>query len=457
MSAKDEETGGPMPPNAEDACHLWCVDCGVRLTKAEVIGWGCPKCGCKGVPCAPDKDLRAEINWHELHILCCWAEAWASHCAGKPGADDSSAGMPRTVLAIAGRLEGQFPSFNPLTLGREIQELPQAMAERGIEIGDVETNAPLPKPFMSIGPGAVGHSNETFPVENRARKGDYPELNRTKPHWLRRLRQAGVLLSVLCPVLAYAPAALAVIVVPPQGKKSEVVGVAYMRVVLPCIAAPIASAEPIDVIDEADQQYDSTTFGGIHIRDWDGQLRFDIDRLGFGQEGRRPTVGAAFDGVRLNRNRTCVSVVHQSKRYCRHGPRCLSVICYLDVQSSNIPIPHTHDLVQSGRVVRYFDVGAICDAGVFLRISDQVLGGGPQARRIEGKTNSSDSNQEFKDVIVRGEVPSGSGILEKLVNVAAVIGLLVACIALIGVAGHLNARGIVMGPHNKKPKRRQVN
>lgn len=139
-------------------CAMWCTGCGVRLSQDEIKGWGCPKCGCQGIPCHPDKDVFVEVNWHELHILCCWAERFAAQIAGAPGSDDDQVAldMPKTVSAIARRLEHQWPAFGALTLSGEIADMPEALEKAGIIAGPIETNVPVSAPVMSIGPGAVG-------------------------------------------------------------------------------------------------------------------------------------------------------------------------------------------------------------------------------------------------------------------------------------------------------------
>lgn len=144
-----------------DDCAMWCTDCGTRLRQEEIVGWGCPKCGRQGVPCAPDKDVTVEVNWHELHILCCWAEFWAQHAARKPDADDSAVKMPKTVYAIARRLQGQWPALGALTLAAEVRELPELLADKGVTI---TTNVAAPPPFLTIGEGAVGHGRKKVPT-----------------------------------------------------------------------------------------------------------------------------------------------------------------------------------------------------------------------------------------------------------------------------------------------------
>ena len=141
---------------------MWCVDCGARFTQEEIKGWGCPKCGSQGVPCGVEKDTTVEINWHELRILVIWAENWAQHCK-RQRSDDSSEKMPKTVTAIARRLQAQRPAFGSLTLSGEIAALPADLAKAGIEIGSIEThNIAKPELLQVNGPGAVGHTRQEF-------------------------------------------------------------------------------------------------------------------------------------------------------------------------------------------------------------------------------------------------------------------------------------------------------
>jgi len=138
---------------------LWCTMCGARFTQEEIKGWGCPKCGNQGVPCGCDKDTTVEVNWHELHILCVWAENYAEQIKERgndPGADS----MPGVVHAIARRLQNQRPAFGHLTLSGEIAALPTDLAKAGIKIdGPVETSIPKPMPLPINGPGAVGYGS----------------------------------------------------------------------------------------------------------------------------------------------------------------------------------------------------------------------------------------------------------------------------------------------------------
>ncbi len=99
--------------------------------------------------------MKIEVNWHELHILCVWAENFAQSCFEKD--PDGNNKMPTVVTAIARRLQNQFPQFSQLTLSGEIADLPAALQRSGIECGPIESTIPRPKPIAVNGPGAVGH------------------------------------------------------------------------------------------------------------------------------------------------------------------------------------------------------------------------------------------------------------------------------------------------------------
>jgi hypothetical protein len=129
---------------------LWCVNCGVRLRRDETESWGCPKCGCQGNPCDTKKDVFVQVNWHELHILGCWAERWAEY--------NKDAAMLKTLHAITRRLEQQWSDMGPLTLSCELDNLKEQLADQNIEL---LSNTPTLKPFITIGPGAVGFSKKS--------------------------------------------------------------------------------------------------------------------------------------------------------------------------------------------------------------------------------------------------------------------------------------------------------
>lgn len=115
---------------ADETIYAWCVDCGTKFTEAQVAdAYACPACGSEGHPCSPSDDVAVNINWHELRILVIWAENYAAAHA------EQSPSMPRTVRAIAKRLQEQFPSQRPLTLAGEFAQLAEKY--------DIEVTGPI--------------------------------------------------------------------------------------------------------------------------------------------------------------------------------------------------------------------------------------------------------------------------------------------------------------------------
>lgn len=86
----------------------FCTECGVHIASFDGLS-ECPKCKTRGIPCDDADQVTVSINWHELHILCVWAENYQRARLSQ-----------RTVYAIASRLEAQHPTRTPLTLAREL-------------------------------------------------------------------------------------------------------------------------------------------------------------------------------------------------------------------------------------------------------------------------------------------------------------------------------------------------
>lgn len=117
-----------------------CVRCNESFTESQIKGArACPKCGDPGSPMSPGQDVEVKINWHELRILCIWAERYADTIAGK---EDVKSDIVKTVWAIVGRLQEQYPSFTPLTLGGEIGQLREQFKD--MEVHGIREGAPLP-------------------------------------------------------------------------------------------------------------------------------------------------------------------------------------------------------------------------------------------------------------------------------------------------------------------------
>jgi DNA-directed RNA polymerase subunit RPC12/RpoP len=111
-----------------------CTRCGVEFTEAQIaVADRCPACGSKGVPCDPAKDVDVRINWHELRILCMWAENWAHRC--DVSHEDGHEPMVPLVHVIAARLQAQRPELahSPLTMSGEVRQLREAFPGAKVE------------------------------------------------------------------------------------------------------------------------------------------------------------------------------------------------------------------------------------------------------------------------------------------------------------------------------------
>jgi len=114
-------------PTTEPA-RIRCTDCGVEFALPLPPGTTCcPNCKSDGVPCDVANDVTIKINWHELRILCIWAENYGRSIK-KQG----------TVYSIAQRIEDQARGDKPpLTLARELGEIP------GAKLFDKDGEVPL--------------------------------------------------------------------------------------------------------------------------------------------------------------------------------------------------------------------------------------------------------------------------------------------------------------------------
>lgn len=127
----------------------WCTRCGARFTKDEIVQASCcPKCKSVGILCDVSDDVSVYINWHELRILGIWASNYAA--TFDPSKVQNAEDSKRKLRGILYRLERQFPSKAPLTLGGEIRQLRQV---EGINAESI--NIPLEGVVEVHGPGAV--------------------------------------------------------------------------------------------------------------------------------------------------------------------------------------------------------------------------------------------------------------------------------------------------------------
>jgi DNA-directed RNA polymerase subunit RPC12/RpoP len=133
---------------AKSEPYLRCTNCALELAEDETEGLErCPRCGSQGVPMLVADDVTVEVNWHELRILCMWAENWAAQTKDATAARNEREGSTypdpqRTVNIVAGRIHAQFPDKPPLTMTGELGDLKKWADEhaRGMEISGFTPN-----------------------------------------------------------------------------------------------------------------------------------------------------------------------------------------------------------------------------------------------------------------------------------------------------------------------------
>lgn len=109
----------------------FCTVCSWRVESFEGLN-ACPNCGSTSKPCGDADQVTISVNWHELRVLCIWAERWAIEKVEPSGDTGGGRGV---VYAIADRIAAQNPGRGALTLARELND----MRDAGL---DVRTNIP---------------------------------------------------------------------------------------------------------------------------------------------------------------------------------------------------------------------------------------------------------------------------------------------------------------------------
>lgn len=97
----------------------FCTLCRVVFDPIPEDATCCPNCSTKSLPCASEDQVTISINWHELHILCTWAEFYARKI-DRQG----------VVYSIAQEIEKQYPDKHKLTLAGELNRF----RDEGIDI-----------------------------------------------------------------------------------------------------------------------------------------------------------------------------------------------------------------------------------------------------------------------------------------------------------------------------------
>ena len=118
-----------------------CIVCRSEFEQDQLKGLkACPTCETTSIPMSTKQDVELKINWHELHLLCVWAENWA-RAMKKSGDPDGF----KVLYSIIKELQDQYPDMQALTLSGELKQL-QAQGIK-LETGfDIEEGAPIPKP-----------------------------------------------------------------------------------------------------------------------------------------------------------------------------------------------------------------------------------------------------------------------------------------------------------------------
>lgn len=80
----------------------------------------CPECGHRGIPADLGQAVSIKITWHELRVICMWAERWA----GQVQDVEMRASMLRTIYGISDRIQLQhMDQKTGLTFRSELAEL----------------------------------------------------------------------------------------------------------------------------------------------------------------------------------------------------------------------------------------------------------------------------------------------------------------------------------------------
>ena len=113
--------------------QIRCLLCSTTFSEEEIAvlpenqQGKCPKCGDTSVPCDPEDDVTITINWHELRLLCIWAENWGLRLK------EAGRGSPEGIYAVAGRLKAQHPNRLSLTLIDEIRQIAEEFPDSKVE------------------------------------------------------------------------------------------------------------------------------------------------------------------------------------------------------------------------------------------------------------------------------------------------------------------------------------
>lgn len=114
-----------------------CTLCNSEFTQGQLdavseTDWGkCPSCGTESLPCDPADDVTVNVNWHELRLLCMWAENHSLSLA--KSSPEKCSQSPDVVYAICARLKAQHAERTALTLLDEFRGVRKAFPEFKVE------------------------------------------------------------------------------------------------------------------------------------------------------------------------------------------------------------------------------------------------------------------------------------------------------------------------------------
>ena len=137
---RDSEMIGKEGVTMSEEKTIRCTKCYGEFSKEETKNVSCcPKCGSKGLPMLISQDVEIKINWHELRILCIWAENWAEAKFDQDSRDSRS-----MLEAMMNRLDKYRPEGGAaLTLTREVKELQEVYPETILVRGDKVLVSPM--------------------------------------------------------------------------------------------------------------------------------------------------------------------------------------------------------------------------------------------------------------------------------------------------------------------------
>lgn len=96
----------------------FCTQCGKDIESFEGLS-DCPHCHTSSVPCSYDRQVKVDINIHELRVLFMWAERYVMDTRD----EQQQAQMAHTLRSIEGRVSKQIPKNTKLFLSDELGQL----------------------------------------------------------------------------------------------------------------------------------------------------------------------------------------------------------------------------------------------------------------------------------------------------------------------------------------------